>query len=51
MTTSTKPTTTEAALVAATGDGLHLPNHDGPVLRSSHRFGGCRRRHRVALVD
>src|SRR5580765_6058523 len=33
MTTSTKPTTAEAALVAATGDGLHLPNHDERVLR------------------
>ena len=33
MTTSTKRTTAEAALVAATGDGLHLPHHDEPVLR------------------
>src|SRR5262245_30667534 len=32
MTTSTEPTTTEAALVVATGDGLHLPGTTEPVL-------------------
>jgi hypothetical protein len=52
MTTSTKPSTTEAALVAATGDGLHLPNHDEPVL-PGRRIGSVVVDHDTvwALVD
>jgi hypothetical protein len=33
MTTSTERSTTEAALVVATSDGLRLPNRDEPLLR------------------
>ena len=33
MTTSTRPSTTDAALVVANGDGLHLPNRTEPLLQ------------------